>query len=194
MKLAAGFDHISTVPVFWGTRGGHMSFKPSEWVRYALQKDNFHQTCSDRCDAYHGTMSKSIISILFRGLRRLGEEGVVVAHPLSFEQVLTHNESLPEVREALCRSGRDFRLSHAQRKRGRLQEHKKEGWLQRQGGNRRFRLLLFLLCCCRCCYREPEVQEQALHFDSGSRSSKVVLSFWCGRDPQKGGLVRSTPI
>ena len=45
-----------------------------------MQKDNFQQTCSDWCVAYHGGMSGINHSILLRGLRRPGEEGVVVAH------------------------------------------------------------------------------------------------------------------
>merc|ERR1712054_36981 len=57
-----------------------MYYKPCGWKRYALQKENFQESYANWCVGYHGSMSKSIISILLRGLRQPGEEGVVVAH------------------------------------------------------------------------------------------------------------------
>lgn len=63
----------------YGMRGGRLYFKPSGWLRYALDVDDFVKY-KLWCVGYHGTAGQNAASILLRGLRRPGEYGIKVAH------------------------------------------------------------------------------------------------------------------
>ena len=66
-------------PACYGQRGGHPYFKPCGWRRCSLAVGNFEEY-SGWCVAYHGTSCRNVASIMLRGLRRPGDEGVSVAH------------------------------------------------------------------------------------------------------------------
>lgn len=63
----------------YGLRGRRPYFKPAGWLRYAVRRSDF-ELYKDWCVAYHGTMSKTIMSILLKGLRPPGEEGVKISY------------------------------------------------------------------------------------------------------------------
>ena len=66
-------------PACYGQRGGYPYFKPCGWRRCSLAIDQFEEY-SGWCIAYHGTSCQNVASIMLRGLRRPGDEGVSVAH------------------------------------------------------------------------------------------------------------------
>ena len=66
-------------PACYGHRGGQPYFKPCGWRRCSLAIDKFEEY-SSWCIAYHGTSCRNVASIMIRGLRRPGDEGVHVAH------------------------------------------------------------------------------------------------------------------
>ena len=66
-------------PACYGQRGGQPYFKPCGWRRCSLAIDNFEEFPS-WCIAYHGTSCRKVASIMLRGLRRPGDEGVDVEH------------------------------------------------------------------------------------------------------------------
>ncbi|CAE6915792.1 osm1 [Symbiodinium sp. CCMP2592] len=72
-------------PAYYGERGGHPYFKPCGWRRCSLAIDKFEQY-SDWCIAYHGTSCWNVASIMLRGLRRPGDEGVSVAHGQAYSR------------------------------------------------------------------------------------------------------------
>ncbi|CAE7939256.1 HERC1 [Symbiodinium sp. KB8] len=66
-------------PACYGQRGGYPYFKPCGWRRCSLAIDKFEEY-SGWCIAYHGTSCQNVASIMLRGLRRPGDQGVCVAH------------------------------------------------------------------------------------------------------------------
>eukprot|EP00746_Dinoflagellata_sp_MGD_P035123 gnl/MRDRNA2_/MRDRNA2_18394_c0_seq1.p1 gnl/MRDRNA2_/MRDRNA2_18394_c0~~gnl/MRDRNA2_/MRDRNA2_18394_c0_seq1.p1 ORF type:complete len:560 (-),score=105.84 gnl/MRDRNA2_/MRDRNA2_18394_c0_seq1:400-2079(-) len=69
----------------FGLRGGRPYHRPEGWLRYSIQVNDFNH-CKDWCVAYHGTRSDKIVPILLQGLRKPGEEGVVITHGQAWSQ------------------------------------------------------------------------------------------------------------
>ncbi|CAE7369424.1 HERC1 [Symbiodinium sp. CCMP2592] len=72
-------------PACYGQRGGYPYFKPCGWLRCSLAIENFEEY-SGWCIAYHGTSCQNVASIMLRGLRKPGDEGVGVAHGQAYSK------------------------------------------------------------------------------------------------------------
>ena len=65
----------------YGMRGAAPYFKPTGWVRFGVQVDDFDLYVYHGWQiAYHGTRCKALASILLQGLQRPGEKGVEMLH------------------------------------------------------------------------------------------------------------------
>ena len=67
-------------PKYYGSCGGCPYLKPLCWVHYAPRRVGLEKQCRDWCVSYHGSRSKSILSIVCRGVQRPGDASAVSAH------------------------------------------------------------------------------------------------------------------
>lgn len=71
--------HPSGDVVIYGFRGGQEYYRPVGWLRYSFHVESF-DLFKQWCVAYHGTKHSNVVSILLRGLKRPGEDGVIEMH------------------------------------------------------------------------------------------------------------------